>query len=196
MDDLEALAGAAVRAATDNLRLLELDERLLAVLEATGEALADDQVRRLLTAQGRRDALLEVLHAVAANPVTWHGLADAELARPVVRAVFEALAADPSKLLSGAAWIAAVRRVLTAAARRARHFLDHEVDPATLAQLCTMALRWAQKQIGETVDADNLPPLLERIVHDYLGEPFALAQINSADFKALVERAHAHVTAA
>ena len=185
-DDLEELAGAALTVAIENVHLLEMEEGLVVIVDAAGAALAQDGIKKLLTPPGRRDALLEIVEVVAANPAVWDRFEKADLVLPLISSALQGISTDSSKLLSGPALVRAIRRVLSAAARRGQVFIDGEVTSEHLAQLLAMALRAAEKEIGRTVDADNVPDFLGRVVLAFLKEPFELVRITAANFKELI----------
>lgn len=194
--DFIDLATAAVRASADNLALVAMDERWRVVLVAIGPTLSDGELKKITTVKGRKDLFFAALQAVAANPTVWDGLAARQLAQPLVQAILQALATDPTRLLSGPALVPVARVVLLAAARRGERLLTDDparrVDAATIKQLLTRALAHAATGIGRSIDGETLPGYLERVVLEFLASPMDLA--DDPEVKAWLEHILSQIT--
>jgi hypothetical protein len=188
-DDLIEIAQAAIQASASNVALLNLNDRLAAVIVSIGEAIAAAGLQQLANAQGRKAILLAALRAVAANPAVWGQLQAASLIQPLTQAILQGLATDPTHLLSGPVLVDAVSRILLAAVRRGQQIIDQKVKPDDLKKLLTLALGQASEQIGQKIDGENLPAFLERVVAIFLTSPFALTDALAPDFKQLSESA-------
>ncbi len=187
-EDVLVVLDAALEAASQNIALAGLEDRLSTVLESIGGALAEEGVRPLLTREGRTDALLAALQVVAANPAIWRDFDERGLVQPLVSGVLEGLATDPSRLLSGPVLVESMRLTLAAAARRGSEFLSAQgTTPNVLQRAIELALVKAQEQIGTSIDGENLPEYLERVVSTFLRAPVALDSGDSAEFDELIE---------
>jgi hypothetical protein len=186
-EDLVAVLEAAVAAANENLALLETKDFLTAIFSAVGEALAADSVTVLLTAQGRKAALLAALQSVAVNPVTWRKLQARDLVQPLVAGLLAGIQNDPTRLLSGPVLVDYLRRSLIAAARRGRRFIDGELDPGVLEAVAKIALSAAEKEVGTVIDAETLPRFLERVLQELLTSPVAIGPEDTDRIETLAE---------
>ena len=184
--DLMDIAEAAIRAAANNVALLNLNDRLAAAIVSIGDGIAAAGLQQLANAQGRKALLLAALRAVAANPAVWGQLQGVNLIQPLTQAILQGLATDPTHLLSGPVLVDAVSRILLAAVRRGQQLIDQKVKPDDLKKLLTLALDQASKQIGQKIDGENLPAFLERVVATFLTTPFALTDALAQDFTQLI----------
>jgi hypothetical protein len=76
-----------------------------------------------------------------------------------------------------------MRKILSAVARRGATLLPGgAVEQNKVAKVLRMALNAANAEIGKTIDAENLPRFLERVVLSYLRAPFALADGGNQTF--------------
>ena len=82
--------------------------------------------------------------------------------------------------------VVAVSRILQAAVRRGQQLVDQKVQPEAIKNLLTAALEWANQEVGKTVDGENLPVFLERVVAAFLDSPFDATDLASANFQTLV----------
>ncbi len=188
-DDVADLVDVAIRTATANLALVNVDVHLEGVLEAVGAQLSEQGVRALLAPQSRKEVILSSLEAVARNPKVWSKFAEADLVQPLVAAIFQGLATDSTALLTGPAMVEGLRSVLTAAALRGQRLIDKEVDSDDMKKLLTLGLSKANQEVGRALDAEMLPQYLERLVSFFLGEPFELDNITEPNFNHLHELA-------
>jgi hypothetical protein len=186
IDDLLAVAQAALKAASEQRALIELSDVPVAVLTSVGGGLAADELRRRLTPTDRKDLLISAIQAVATNPMVWRGLHEKDLLQPLVQGILQGLATDPSGLLSGPAWVDAMHAVLTAAARRGKRFIAAEVGVDDLTRLITLALKRVEQEVGWTIDGENLPGFLARVVSAYLLAPFPIARGGECRVGALI----------
>ena len=154
-----------------------MDDRFRSVLSTLGGVLGGEGVKPLLTKSGRRDALTASVRAVAANPSVWAGFDEADILQPLTVGLIDALISDPSDLLSGPVMVEALRKSLTAVAKRGSVLLsDGSVGHAELNKVLTLSLAAANKEIGTSIDGENLPDFVERVILSYLAAPFALAE--------------------
>ncbi len=182
-EDVIAITDAALKSATNNLALVEMDDHFRSVLVTIGGALGAEGVRPLLTKAGRKDALTTSIRAVAANPAVWAKFDEADILQPLTVGIIDALISDPTKLLSGPVMVEAVRKSLTAVARRGAVLLsDDAVGHEEIKTLLKLSLDAANAEIGTSIDGENLPDFIERVVLSYLAAPFALAEEGSATF--------------
>ena len=186
-EDLIGIAMAAIKAASENIALLNLNEQLAAAVTAFGDAIAASNLTQLVNAEGRKAMLLGVLQAIAANPTMWGRLQSTNLIQPLVQAIFQGLATDPTHLLSGPILVDAVSHLLLAAARRGQQFVAQTVQPEALKQLLTLALIRANQEVGRAIDGKNLPAYLARVLSAYLTAPFTLTDALAANFKQLID---------
>ena len=149
------IATAAIKAAADNIALLNLNDQLAATITAAGDAIATSGLLPLLNAQRGRALLLSVLETIATNPTVWSQLQDKHLIQPLVQAILQGLATDPTHLLSGPVLVDAASRILQAAVRRGQQCIDQTVKSDDVKNLLTMALNRANQEIGKTVDGKN-----------------------------------------
>jgi hypothetical protein len=170
-DDFAAIAEAALKTATDNLNLVRMDDRLRAILVALGATFSAASLSSLTNAKDRKALFFAALDAVAANPQVWSGFAARDLVQPLVLAVINGLATDPTQLLSGPALVPAFRSLLLAAARRGQAIAGGNVAPAVVQTLLERALARANAAIGQSIDGENLPAFLERVVSRFLLAP-------------------------
>jgi len=109
------------------------------------------------------------------------------LVQPLVQAIIQGLATDPTRLLSGPVLVGAIGQVLQAAARRGQQLINQAVKSDDIKKLLTLALTRANQEIGKTVDGENLPAYLERVVAAFLDAPFVLTDPPSAAFTSLID---------
>jgi hypothetical protein len=182
-EDVIAITDAALRAATDSLALAEMDDSFRAVLATLGSVLGSEGIKPLLSRAGRKDALISSIQAVAANPAVWKKFEQAEILQPLATGILDALTSDPSRLLSGPVLVEAMRKILSAVARRGATLLPGgAVEQSKVAKVLGMALNAANTEIGKTIDAENLPRFLERVILSYLRTPFALVDGGNQTF--------------
>ena len=151
------------------------------------EAVSGFSLARTGSQAGReRQALRSALQAIAANPTVWGKLQAANLIQPLVQAILQGLATDPTQLLSGPVLVVAVSHILQAAVRRGQQLVDQKVQPDAIKNLLKAALERANQEVGKTVDGENLPIFLERVVAAFLDSPFDVTNLASADFQKLM----------
>lgn len=170
-DDVVPLLDAAVKAATGNLALVEMDDKLRLVLISLTTALRADGIKPLLTNTGRRDALWAGLDAVAANPKLWAEIVDdnhVNLLQPLVSGLLHGLRTDPTNLLSGPALVEAFRLSLGALGQRGDSWIRQQNAGQELEALMSQALQRAQAELGRTIDGENLPTFLQRVILGFL----------------------------
>lgn len=177
-DDFAALTRVAVKTAVSNVSLVKMDERLRPVIVAFGGTLSEASLAGLTNATGRKELFCTALETLAANPQIWNGLAQKDLAQPLVFAVLKGLATDPTQLLTGPALVPTFAAVLRAAARRAQPLLTGNIPPAALQKLLQLSLARANAAIGQTIDGETLPFFLRRVVDEFLRAPIDLANDN------------------
>lgn len=175
-DDLVEVATVALRTSTDNLALLKLDQRLTGALVSIGDAIAGSDVKQLLGSQGRKDLLLTSLKSIAANPVVWGKFQEKDLVQPLVEGLLNGLASDPTGLLSGSLLVETTGRLLLTVMRQGRQLAEEKIDSKTLETLLSMALAGVNDEIGRSVDGENLPEFLERVVGSFLKAPSSLVE--------------------
>jgi len=188
-DDVLEVVDAALAAAGGNAALLGLDERLEAVLEALGGALASEGLRGLLDRESRKQALLVAVRAVAANPQVWGDFARSDQVQPIALGIAEGLASDPTKLLSGPVLVEALRRCLQATARRGGVIVAGHVGDGALRMLLSEALTAARAEVGRSIDGENLPEFVERVLLGFLAAPFDLDGSHGPKLEAVFEAA-------
>jgi hypothetical protein len=188
-DDLTEIAAVIIKTSSENTALLGLDDRLCTIIACIGGALDAPLLCGLNTAKGRKDLLLACFQAVAANPVVWGQWEEKDLVQPLIEAVLDGLKKDPTTLLTGPVLVDSVRRILLATARRGSVILDKSITSDALKFLLAVSLERAGSQIGKTIDGENLPAFLERVVMSYLASPFALTGIPTPALEALFVKA-------
>jgi len=186
-DDILIVLEVALRTANDNLALLEMEDRLEIILGTVGNEIARDGIKRLLTVQGRRDALLASLQAVAVNPTIWGKFSEKEIVQPLVVGLLEGIEKDPTHLLAGPVMVESLRRSLTALARRGNLFIEGQLDPGITRALIELALNSAQTEIGHSTDGETLPLFIERTILTFLGSPFNIDTADDAKIKKLAD---------
>ncbi|GAB4016927.1 hypothetical protein GCM10028808_46970 [Spirosoma migulaei] len=185
-DDLIDIATVAIKATADNVALLNLNTQLAGAITSIGDAIAASGLQKLTNTQGRKTILLNTLQAVAANPVVWGQLQASTLVQPLVQAILKGLATDPAKLLSGSLLTESFSRILLAAVRRGQQLVSQTVQVGDIEKLLTLALTQANQEIGKSIDGENLPAFLERVVIAFIKAPFNLTTVTAANFKTLV----------
>ncbi|MGO9951614.1 MAG: hypothetical protein ACLPN1_05310 [Dissulfurispiraceae bacterium] len=186
-DDLIEIATASIKAASDNIALLHLNDNVAAIITSFGTAIASGGISQLLNVQGRKAALLSALQTVAANPTVWGQLQGKELIQPLVESILQGLATDPTQLLSGPVLTDTISRILLAAAKQGQKLIDKEVDPDNLKKLLTMALNRANQEIGKKIDGKNLPVFLEQVIAAFLNTPFELTDGGGDNFTQFID---------
>ena len=167
-DDALIVVDAALGAAADNLGLVAMDDRLRIILETTARSIAEDGVKQLFTSDDRRELLIATVRAVVANPDLWDGVANADLAQPLVEGIVVALTSDDRNLLSGSALVETMQRVLLAVSRRGQAIVDDAAIADELRAFLTQAITAARTEIGRSIDGEMLPDFLERIAEAFL----------------------------
>lgn len=188
-DDLIEILAAAIKAASENGALIGLDKKLCAIISCIGSTLDAPHLRTLNTAKGQKDLLIACLQTVAANPVIWGKWEEKDLVKPVLVAVIDGLKTDPTVLLTGPVFVDSIRRILLVAARRGSVIADKSITSDALKFLLALSLEQAGNQIGKTIDGENLPAFLERVVMSYLASPFVLTGIFAPALEALFAKA-------
>jgi len=184
-DHLLNIVAAAIKAAVDNLALVAGEETLSAALVAAGKILAAENLKKILAPEHRKEVLLAIIKAVAANPRVWNDLQQANLVQPVMAKIFEGLSADATGLLSGVVLVDSIQKILIAVVRRGKQLIARHVEAETLRTLLALALEAANREIGISVDGKNLPEFLERVVAGYLKSPFPLPDLDDKKFSQL-----------
>jgi hypothetical protein len=185
--DIIIVLDAAFRTANDNLALLEIEDRLGTILSSVSGVLVKDSLKRLLTVQGRQDALLAVLQAVAVNPTIWGEFAAQDMVQPLVVGLLQGIGKDPTHLLAGPVLIESLRRSLTAVARRGNLFINGTMAPGVTQALMNLALDAARAEIGNSIDGETLPLFLERIMLAFFKSPFDIDTADEAKIKTLAD---------
>ena len=186
-DDLIDVATVAVKSAADNVALLNINAQLAGAITSIGDAVAASGLQNLTNAQGRKSILISSLQAVAANPVVWGQLQSGSLVQPLVQAILKGLATDPAKLLSGSLLTESFSQILLAVVRRGQQIVSKTVKAPDIEQLLTLALAQANLEIGKSIDGENLPDFLEKVVIAFLKAPFNLTTAPATNFKGLVD---------
>ena len=179
--DLLEITDTVVSTAANNLSLLDLNDRLPAIVSALAYSLDDARLASFTTPAGRKAVFFAGLDALATNPKTWGKLAAKDLAEPLVTAIIRALAVNAGGLLSGPALVPAFQQTLEAAARRGRAFFDARTTPGALEVVLTSALQAADAAVGESIDGKTLPVFLQRVVLGFLASPFDLTVQRTVD---------------
>ncbi len=185
--DIIIVLDAACRTANDNLALLEIEDRLGTILSSVSGVLVKDSLKRLLTVQGRKDALLAALQAVAVNPTIWGEFAAKDMVQPLVVGLLEGIEKDPTHLLAGPVLVESLRRSLTAVARRGNLFINGTMEPGVTQALMNLALDSARAEIGNSIDGETLPLFLERIMLAFFKKPFDIDTADQAKIKKLTD---------
>ena len=185
--DIIIVLDAACRTANDNLALLEIEDRLGTILSSVSGVLAKDSLKRLLTVQGRKDALLAALQAVAVNPAIWGEFGAKDMVQPLVVGLLEGIEKDPTHLLAGPVLVESLRRSLTAVARRGNLFINGTMEPGVTQALMNLALDSARAEIGNSIDGETLPLFLERIMLAFFKKPFDIDTADQAKIKKLAD---------
>ena len=185
--DIIIVLDAACRTANDNLALLEIEDRLGTILSSVSGVLVKDSLKRLLTVQGRKDALLAALQAVAVNPTIWGEFAAKDMVQPLVVGLLEGIGKDPTHLLAGPVLVESLRRSLTAVARRGNLFINGTMEPGVTQSLMNLALDSARDEIGKSIDGETLPLFLERIMLAFFKKPFDIDTADQAKIKKLAD---------
>lgn len=182
VDDILVVVDRAIVIASPNLALTALDDRLVAILGSMGSALATDGVKGLLSAKGRRDALLAGLQAVAANPTVWNNWASdqqRDILQPLLVGLLDGLTSDPTKLLSSVVLVDTFRRCLTVLGRKGAKWVKGQGVDVQLKNFIDKALARADQEIGKSLDGEILPDYLERVLIGFLADPFDTAAANA-----------------
>lgn len=180
--DMEPILDAALIAAGENAGLAGFSEAQAAVIQAVTAALADADLPELARPSARKNLLLAALAAVNANPKVWTD----GLARDLFQGIFAALIGVAKigrsrQLLSEPTMVEAVRSMLIAVSRRGQAIIERgQAGPDDLTQILTKALDLADAQLGRTVDHEEVPGLLERVVLEYCKAPFVVVGGNQA----------------
>jgi hypothetical protein len=185
--DIIIVLDAACRTANDNLALLEIEDRLGTILNSVSGVLVKDSLKRLLTVQGRKDALLAALQAVAVNPTIWGEFGAKDMVQPLVVGLLEGIEKDPTHLLAGPVLVESLRRSLTAVARRGNLFINGTIEPGVTQALMNLALDSARAEIGNSIDGETLPLFLERIMLAFFKKPFDIDTADQAKIKKLTD---------
>jgi hypothetical protein len=185
--DVIALLDAALRTASENMSLLRMEHHLQAVLCAVSAELSREGVKRLLSVEGRKQAFFASLQAVAVNPKVWSKLAERDRVQPLVIGFLRGIEKDPSGLLSGPVLVDYTRRSLTAAALRGNQFISGQIKPDVIQTLIRLSLEAAKDEIGKSIDGENLPVFLERMILSYLKAPFHVTMTDDAEITVLAE---------
>jgi hypothetical protein len=171
-DDLLEITEAVVRMAAGNVALTSLDERVRSVVAAFSEVLSDEGVGAFTSASRRKELFLAGLDALTTNSNIWGKFSSRELVQPVLAAIIGALKTNPSGLLSGPALVPVFQQTLEAVALHGNAFLSGKTTPAALQIVLTTALKAAEAEVGHSIDAKTLPPLLRATVRAFLIAPF------------------------
>ena len=185
-EDVLAILDATVKAATENVALVDMDERFRVIFTELGTAVTAEGMHSVLHAEGRRQVLISIVQALAVNPRVWCGFQEQALVQPLVIGLINGLTTDPTRLLSGSVMVDAFRQTLTVVARHGKVLLDKQVQPDVVQRVLTFALSAANAQIGLMIDRENLPDFLRRVVSAFLQAPFSLIDAEAPEFRALV----------
>jgi hypothetical protein len=186
-EDILIVLEVALRTTNDNLALLEIEDRLEIILGTVGDEITRDGVKRLLTVQGRRDALLATLQTVAVNPTIWGKFSEKDIVQPLVVGLLEGIEKDPTHLLAGPVMVESLQCSLTALARRGNLFIEGQLDPGITRALIEMTLDSAQTEIGHSIDGETLPLFIERTILAFLSSPFNIDTADDAKIKKLAD---------
>jgi hypothetical protein len=181
LEDVIEITQTTLRIVGGNLGLVEMDDRLRAILEGAALTLTDPGMKQLLTDRGRKEIFLQVLESIVANPRVWRGFAEHDLVKPILTQILRGLATDPTRLLTGPAMVATARLLLLTVARQGRRFIDDKMEPRLLGDFIIAALDHAGTAIGESIDGGTLPDFLQRAIDAFLRAPFAISQKKKLD---------------
>ena len=191
--ELMEIAEAAVRTAAANQRDPAFAGKLSEVLRVAGTVLGDAQVAALIAADTRKELLVSIIEAAAANPRVWGPWADGQQLQPLLEAVIRTLAIDAADCLGSGNLNAAIRVSLVQIARRGSTLLDGKVTPPQVSALLALALKAADQQIGVTLDRESVLPFFDAILGGFLRQPFQPTTIGAPEFQALLSAALATV---
>lgn len=181
IDDLLAVIQEAIKVATGNIGLVKMDDKYASLIESFGIALGQQDVRKLLTPEGLKDALFAIFKTVAANPTIWNGLQERNLVQPIIQAVLSILAKDPTNLLSGPRLVNAIYQIFIMLARQGNKLINGNITPDTIHELLKNALTRAQSEIGNSIDGENLVNFLVQVLKTYIQNPFPINRIQDVD---------------
>lgn len=184
IDDLLLVVQEALKAATENIGLVKMDDKYASLIESFGIALSQQDIRKLLTPDGLKETMLAILQTIVVNPNTWNIFQEKNLAQPIAQAVISSLASDPTNLLSGPRLINSISRILTLLALQGNKLIDKKATPETIQKLIEYSLTRAQKEIGISIDGKNLSDFLIQVLKTYMQNPFSINKIE--DIEALL----------
>ena len=129
---------------------------------------------QLATPESRKDTLLVVLQALAANPLVWGEFSARDLTQPIIKGLLAGLQDDPSRLLTGPTMVHALRLSLQALNRRgsilvAEVLAADATSPGIKAELqprlqaiVTRTLQAANQALGHSIAGEDMPAFLGR----------------------------------
>jgi hypothetical protein len=181
VDDLLFITQAALKTATQNTALIRIDNKFALIIESFGSVLAQEDIRNLISPKGLKDTFLAILGAVASNPTVWGILEQKGLVQPLAHAVLSAIASDPTQLLSGDRLNDSLRQILIIIARQGNQFINEKVKPEAIEEILKAALARTQKEIGTSIDGENMSDFLVKVLKSFLQSPFSEHEINKIE---------------
>lgn len=171
-DDILFFVQAALDSATKNIGLIKMNDKYASIIASFGTTLSQHGIRNLLAPTGIRDAISSFLQSVAANPTIWSGLQEKNLVQPLIQAVLSGLATDPTNLLSGSRLTDSLQQILTILAKQGNKLINDKVTHEVINEMLQATLVRAQKEIGISIDGENLPDFIVRVLDAFLQNPF------------------------
>lgn len=184
---LKPLAAASVSAALDALsRHPDLvGSRYGTYVAATAGALARAVAARSIPGAQAADLATAVIDATLRNPALFAHWKD-DVATRIVETILTATAADPKRLVMGAAQVELTRRVLAAFARHGMAFVESRTLKdlsAELAELLDASLTRAAKELGRRLDHPEVPVVIGDLVVKLLRGELGDVDPDSENFK-------------
>ena len=164
------IVNVVLAAVAENQLLLKMPDQLKVVIGAAAGALSQQDVKSVLSAAGRKTALIEFLKTLAANPVSWSKMAqqDAAILKPLVDGIITGLAGPAQDFMSGPHVISAIGGAFNAALPYAQVFIDETINDAALKSVLDQAMKAAAAAALTGLSNEKVPAVIARVVDTFL----------------------------
>ncbi len=184
------LAVAAIDAVAENFSTVKLPDPYGEIIGALLRELSRNDLRTNLSRREIIAIFTESVRIIAANPhLSDNHLANGKVPVSVVRSIANAVAHDPTKLLSGPVLGSLIVEVLEAVSLRAKAYASVPAEEnVELSNLLTATLGRLQTEVGVSLGSNNIVSVVVQMVLDWGKDQF-LAKAGEPDFEDHIERA-------
>lgn len=177
----------AMETAGKNIEILGVADAYAEIVKGIIAEFSRDELKQVLVGRDLLEAIRRATGVVVANPRVWTANGDIKLSTAILRSIAEAFVDDPTAMLRGEVFVAAVDGLLTAVSRQAQAYaeISEEKNPQ-LVKLLKESLKALKDKVGRGLGADNVVAVLAQLLIDW-GEEHFPVDASDDGFKSRVD---------